>query len=222
MQQNVTEACVRPIGVRVRILAISVPAAPEAAGALRYPAGSLVILTGLPGAGKTTLLRRLYALDGTESRPVVAGSVVVIDSAQSRLRWRASLGWAPKPVRTAVVFTTHVWRIGRALRGGSAVIAHNRGCGSAVLHGFAWLARRSAVPFHLLLLDAPAEDALAGQQARGRVVATRTFAQHHRRWEALLARVRTGQTGPATGAYVLDRPTADLLESIHFDVPLSH
>ena len=45
-------------------MTISVPAAPEAAGTLRYPAGSLVILTGLPGAGKTTLLRRLYALDG--------------------------------------------------------------------------------------------------------------------------------------------------------------
>ncbi|MCA2226417.1 AAA family ATPase [Nonomuraea aurantiaca] len=203
-------------------MTISVPAASEAAGTLRYPAGSLVILTGLPGAGKTTLLRRLYALDGTESRPVVAGGVVVIDSAQSRLRWSTSLGWAPKPVRTAVVFTTHVWRIGRALRGGTAVIAHNRGCGSAVLHGFAWLARRSAVPFHLLLLDAPPADALAGQQARGRVVARRTFALHHRRWEALLGRVRAGRTSPATGAHVLDRPTADLLEGIHFDGPVPH
>jgi predicted kinase len=201
-------------------LVISVSDAPEAAGTLRYPAGSLVILTGLPGAGKTTLLRRLYALDGTESRPVaVAVGAVVIDSSQSKLRWSTTLGWAPKPVRTAVVFGTHVWRIGRALRGGSAVIAHNRGCRPAVLHGFAWLARRSGVPFHLLLLDAPPDAALAGQQARGRVVAARTFAQHARRCEALLARVRSGHVSPATGAHVLDRPAADLLSGIHFDGP---
>lgn len=183
---------------------------------LSYPARSLVILTGLPGAGKTTLLRRLYGLDGAESRPVMAGEVTVIDSQQSRTRWAGRLRWAPKPVRTCVVFATHVWRIGRGLRGGGPVIAHNRGCSPLVLRGFAWLARRHRADVHLLLLDAPPEVALAGQRARGRVVRPATFARHRRRWHALLTRVRAGEAAPAAGAHVLDRARADRLKGISF------
>ncbi|MFB9470974.1 AAA family ATPase [Nonomuraea salmonea] len=184
---------------------------------LRYPPGSLVILTGLPGAGKTTLLRRLYGLRGTESRPLTAGTVVVIDSAQSRRHWDGRLTWAPYPVRRAVVFVTHVSRIRRALARGAPVVAHNRGCGPYVLRAFAWLARRHGAHFHLLLLDAPAEEALAGQRARGRVVAPRTFARHRRGVERLLARVKGGDPAPATGARVVDRAQAGLLEAIVFD-----
>ncbi len=40
--------------------------------ALRYPAGSLVLVAGLPGAGKSTLLNRLYGLNGEETAPVHA------------------------------------------------------------------------------------------------------------------------------------------------------
>lgn len=185
---------------------------------LSYPPGSLVILTGLPGAGKTTLLRRLYGL-GTESAPVMAGTTVVIDSSQARQHWHGRLAWAPYAVRRVVVFVTHVNRIRRALAEGRAVVAHNRGCGAPVLRGFAWLARRHGASFHLLLLDAPAEDALAGQVARGRVVEPRAFARYRRRWESLLLRVSDGDPAPASGARVIDRAQAALLEAIVFDQP---
>jgi hypothetical protein len=109
---------------------------------LRFPPGSLVILTGLPGAGKTTLLRRLYGLHGAESLPVTVGTVVVIDTYQSKQHWHERLGWAPGPLRRAVVFVTHLSRIRRALVLGHSIIAHNRGCAPYVLRGFAWLARR--------------------------------------------------------------------------------
>ncbi|WP_223167319.1 AAA family ATPase [Nonomuraea sp. SYSU D8015] len=184
---------------------------------VRYPPGSLVILTGLPGAGKTTLLQRLYGLDGAESAPVARDAVMVIDSSQSRRHWDGRLPWAPYPLRRAVVFVTHVSRIRRALAGGHSVIAHNRGCGPYVLKGFAWLARRHGGTFHLLLLDAAPEAALAGQRARGRVVAPRTFARHQRRWAGLLARVKNGDPAPASAALIVDRTEADLLESIVFD-----
>ncbi|MFD1931600.1 AAA family ATPase [Nonomuraea mangrovi] len=183
---------------------------------LRYPANSLVIVTGLPGAGKTTLLRRLYGMDGTESVPFTAGRVTVIDSQQSRARWTGRLRWAPKPVRTGVVFATHVWRIRRGLSVGGPVIAHNRGCGPRVLRAFAWLARRHRAELHLLLLDAPPDVALAGQYARGRVVATTTFTRHRRHWHALLGQVRAGDPNPAKGAHVLDRAGADRLTRIAF------
>ncbi|WP_237109096.1 AAA family ATPase [Nonomuraea sp. MG754425] len=184
---------------------------------MRYPNGSLVILTGLPGAGKTTLLRRLYGLDGAESLPVRSGTAVVIDSEQSRRHWHGRLTWAPYPVRRAVVFVTHLTRIRQALTEGRSVLAHNRGCGPYVLRGFAWLARRHGADLHLLLLDAPPEAALAGQRDRGRVVAPRTFARHQRRWDTLLTRVRAGDPAPAAGARVVDRAQARLLKAIVFD-----
>ncbi|NJP90782.1 ATP-binding protein [Nonomuraea sp. FMUSA5-5] len=184
---------------------------------LRYPPGALVILTGLPGAGKTTLLRRLYGMHGAESLPVTSGAVAVIDSAQSKRHWQGRLAWAPYPVRRAVVFVTHVTRIRQALTQGHAVVAHNRGCGPYVLRGFAWLARRHGADFHLLLLDAPPDEALAGQRARGRVVAARTFARHQRRWDSLLTRVKGGDPAPAAGARIMDRAEAGLLEAIVFD-----
>ncbi|WP_345563443.1 AAA family ATPase [Nonomuraea rosea] len=184
---------------------------------LRYPPGSLVILTGLPGAGKTTLLQRLYGLHGAESLPVTVGTVVVIDSVQSRQHWYGRLDWAPNPLRRAVVFATHLSRIRQALTRGHSVIAHNRGCAPYVLRGFAWLARRHSTTFHLLLLDAPAEAALAGQRARGRVVAAKTFARHQRRWDSLVTRVKTGDPAPAAGAQIVDRAEAALLEAILFD-----
>jgi predicted kinase len=184
---------------------------------LRYPPGSLVILTGLPGAGKTTLLQRLYGLHGAESLPVTVGAVVVIDSVQSRQHWYGRLDWAPHPLRRAVVFATHLSRIRQALTRGHSVIAHNRGCAPYVLRGFAWLARRHRANFHLLLLDAPAEAALEGQQARGRVVAARTFARHQRRWTSLVTRVKDGDPAPAIGARIVNRTEAALLEAIVFD-----
>ncbi|MGN9839666.1 AAA family ATPase [Nonomuraea sp. H19] len=186
---------------------------------LRYPPGSLVILTGLPGAGKTTLLQRLYGLGGAESLPVTRGPAVVIDSSQSRRHWYGRLPWAPYPLRRAVVFVTHVSRIRQALARGQAVVAHNRGCGPYVLRAFAWLARRNRSSFHLLLLDAPPEAALEGQRARGRVVAPRTFARHQRQWESLVVRVKNGDPAPATGARIMDRAEATLLEEILFDSP---
>ncbi|WP_246075621.1 AAA family ATPase [Nonomuraea terrae] len=175
-----------------------------------------MILTGLPGAGKTTLLRRLYGPD-VERLPITAGTTVVIDSSQARRQWDDRLTWAPYRVRRVFIFATHVKHIRRALAGGHAVIAHQRGCGRHVLYWFAGLARLHGASLQLLLLDAPADEALAGQVARGRMVPARTFDRHRRRWESLLARVKNGDHAPAAGARVIDRAEACLLEAIVFD-----
>jgi len=198
-------------------LTVPVRASREAGEPPAYPAGDLVIITGLPGAGKSTLLSRLYGLTGAETAPVRAGGVTVIDSMQSRLRWAAVLAPLPKPVRTAAVFVTHVLRIRAALRRGESVVAHNRGCGPLVLRGFAALARRAGAGLHLVVLDVPAETALAGQRARGRVVRGRTFARHRRHCAALVARVLAGDPAPAVTARVLDRETAGRLPRIRFE-----
>ncbi|MEO3807393.1 AAA family ATPase [Sphaerisporangium sp. B11E5] len=185
---------------------------------LRYPAGSLVLLAGLPGAGKSTLLQRLYDMNGDETLPLVAGDVRVVDSRQARNWWARFLGPVPPRVRTPLVHATHVARIARAVLHGHAVVAHTRGTWPHILHGFAWLTRRRGAATHVILLDVPPQTARAGQYSRGRVVTDATFARHCRRWQALVAAVRaTGTIAPAASITLLDREAADRLHTIRFD-----
>lgn len=184
---------------------------------LRYPAGSLVLVAGLPGAGKSILLARLYGLRGDETEPVAAGDVRVIDSRQARNWWARYLGPIPPRARTPLVQATHVWRIARAVLRGHAVVAHTRGTWPHIRNGFAWLARRRGASMHLLLLDVPPQTARAGQHSRGRVVTSGTFARHCRRWQVLIGRARTGSLPPAASVTVLDREAADRLRDIRFD-----
>ena len=185
--------------------------------ALRYPAGSLVLVAGLPGAGKSTLLDRLYGLRGDERAPVAAGGVLVIDSRQSRNWWARFLRPLPVRLRTPVVHATHVWRIGRAIHAGHGVVAHTRGTWPHILHLFAWLARRRGGALHLILIDVAPETARAGQFARGRIVTHTAFNRHCRRWQPLIDRARGGgPLPPAAGVTVLDRDAADKLRAIHF------
>ncbi|MFI6509250.1 AAA family ATPase [Streptosporangium sp. NPDC050855] len=193
------------------------PAGRPPDGELRYPAGSLVLLAGIPGAGKSTLLDRLYGLSGDERDPVRAGEVRVIDSRQSRNWWTRYLGPIPPRARVPIVHTTHVVRIARALLGGHGVVAHTRGTWPHILYGFAWLARRVGSEVHLILLDVDPATAREGQRARGRVVTDATFARHCRRWRMLMDQARDGTLPPAAGVTVLGRPDADMLRAIRFD-----
>lgn len=188
-----------------------------AARDLCYPAGSLVLVTGLPGAGKSTLLLRLYRLRGDETEPVAIGGARVIDSVQSRNWWRRYLGILPPRSLIPLVYATHVWRIARALVGGNAVVAHTRGTWPHLLYGFAWLAGRVGTRLHLIMLDVNPPTARAGQRSRGRVLTSGTFARHCRRWRALVDQARTGTLPPAASVTILDRSAADLLRAIRFD-----
>ncbi|QXJ20029.1 ATP-binding protein [Actinomadura graeca] len=184
--------------------------------ALRFPAGSLVLVAGLPGAGKSTLLNRIYRLRGDETAPVPFGDVRVIDSRQSRNWWAPALRPLPPRLRTPLVHATHVWRIGRAVAAGHGVVAHTRGTWPHILHCFSWLARLRGGEVHLVLIDVDPETARAGQVARGRVVTGATFARHCRRWLPLVERARGGTLPPAAGVTVLDRDAADRLKVIRF------
>jgi energy-coupling factor transporter ATP-binding protein EcfA2 len=193
------------------------PACPPSVRDLAYPAGSLVLLTGLPGAGKSTLLDRLYGLRGDETGPVAAGGAQVIDSRQSRAWWAPRLSSLPVRLRTPVVHTTHMFRIVRALLAGHAVVAHSRGTWPHILYGLAWIARLNGTGLHLVMLDVEPKTAREGQVTRGRVVTGPLFARHCRRWRVLVARARTGSLPPAASVTILDRPAADLLQAIRFD-----
>jgi hypothetical protein len=176
-----------------------------------------VLVAGLPGAGKSTLLERLYGLRGDETLPVPAGRTRVIDSRQARNWWGRYLGPLPPRARVPLIYTTHVWRIARAVLEGRDVVAHTRGTWPRLLHAFAWLARRRGGDVHMILLDVDPVTARAGQFRRGRVLTEATYRRHCRRWRPLVERARTGTHPHAASVTVLDRSAADLLKAIRFD-----
>ncbi|MBG0829941.1 ATP-binding cassette domain-containing protein [Planomonospora sp. ID67723] len=192
------------------------PACSSSVEDLTYPAGSLVLLTGLPGAGKSTLLDRLYGLRGDETGPVTAGDTVVIDSRQSRAWWAPRLVSLPPRLRTPIVHATHMTRIARAVLGGRAVVAHSRGTWPHIMHGLAWVARLGGAEMHLILLDVEPGVAREGQVSRGRVVTPGLFVRHCRRWQRLVTRARAGALPPMASATILDRSAADRLQAIRF------
>jgi predicted kinase len=159
----------------------------------------MLVVAGLPGAGKTTMLRH------------AAAGLPVLDSDQVRARLAAAIPAAvPYRCYRPVVHAWHRLRIlSRALAADGPIVVHEpstRASTRALLALVGLLADRSV---RLLFLDVTAEQALAGQRSRGRLVRPRSFARHVRRagkWrEELLAE----QVPPGwESVQVLDRARA--------------
>jgi predicted kinase len=132
----------------------------------------LLVVSGLPGAGKTTLLRR-----------VEVAPAPVLDSDQVRHRLRARLSErVPYRLYRPLV---HVWHrariVSHALRTRGPVVVHEPSTGASTRLLLAAVGAMSRRPVRMLWLDVTAEQALAGQLHRGRVVRTRSFARHVKR-----------------------------------------
>ncbi|MFC7878625.1 hypothetical protein [Isoptericola sp. NPDC057391] len=173
--------------------------------------GTFVLVGGVPGAGKSTALAWAAGL-----RP----GVRVLDSEAARrdLRGRVPRG-VPYAVYRPVVHVRHLAGVVRAVLagppagvrggvrgGGTAGGAAGEGAGVLVVHDpatsrarrwwWACLARRAGWCPVLVMVDVGRDAALAGQEARGRVVRARAFARHWRRWSAQ----RAGLVGASGGA----------------------
>ncbi|SOB79449.1 AAA domain-containing protein [Streptomyces sp. 1331.2] len=174
--------------------------------ALRYPAGDLLVVTGLPGSGKSTLMRRCVRAP-------------MIDSQLVREEYAARLpGRLPYALYRPLARLAHYRRLRRAVLAGGPLVVHD--CGTLPWVR-AWLARAAAGQgrrVHLLLLDADPAEALDGQRRRGRTVSRYAFARHR----AVAARLRERILGagrlPAdcASAVVLDRAAARALREIDF------
>ncbi|MFF7727456.1 AAA family ATPase [Streptomyces sp. NPDC008001] len=182
-------------------------------GELRFPAGDLLIVSGLPGSGKSTLIRRAVPpLDARE------GIVWCVDSQDTRERLeRRTPGWLPYGAYRPLARLAHYAALRRALRSGASTVVHDCGQRGWVRRWVAHEARRRGAGAHLLLLDVPPRTALAGQAARGRGVSPYAFGRHRRAMARLVAEVtaRSVPEGMAS-VVVLDRRAADALGRIVF------
>ncbi|MFJ6570755.1 AAA family ATPase [Streptomyces sp. NPDC091292] len=173
---------------------------------LRFAAGDLAVVSGLPGSGKSTLMRR-----------TVTGPR--IDSQDTRDRWAARVpGFVPYGVYRPLVRLAHFAGLRRALRTGESVVVHDCGTQRWVRRWLAREARRRGTTLHLLLLDVPPDTALDGQRERGRGVSRYAFGRHRRTVGRLVRDAERGDLPPGCrSALLLDRTAADVLRAIRFD-----
>ncbi|WP_062214136.1 AAA family ATPase [Streptomyces sp. NBRC 109706] len=171
---------------------------------LSWPAGHRVVVSGLPGCGKSTLMRRAVGPDGR------GDSVITVDSQDARGRWDRRLAHRlPYPVYRPLVRLAHYARIVWVLRRAAPVLVHDCGRVPWVRGWLAWHARRRGRPYHLLLVDVPPDEALAGQARRGRAVSAYAFRRHRRAMARLVARVESGRLPAGCGSVILlDGPVA--------------
>ncbi|MEU2751306.1 AAA family ATPase [Streptomyces collinus] len=173
--------------------------------ALLFGPRDLVVVTGLPGSGKSTLMRR-----------TVPGRR--IDSQDTRDRWARRMPRAlPYALYRPLVRLSHYAGLRRVLRTGEGVVVHDCGTQAWVRRWLAREARRRGGTLHLLLLDVPAEQALAGQRDRGRGVSRYAFLRHRAASTRLLHAVERGDLPSGCGSAVLaDRDAANALQRIGF------
>ncbi|WP_095756815.1 AAA family ATPase [Streptomyces xinghaiensis] len=181
--------------------------------ALRYPAGDVLVVSGLPGSGKSTLIKR-----ATAALDARGGAVHRIDSQDARDRWQRRLPAAlPYALYRPLVRAAHYAGLRRALRSGASVVVHDCGTLTWVRRWLARDARRRGRGLHLALLDVSPETALAGQLARGRGVSGYAFARHRRAVARLIADAEAGRAPEGCVSVVLlDRASASALHTIGF------
>ncbi|MFI2102381.1 hypothetical protein ACH436_03760 [Isoptericola sp. NPDC019693] len=185
--------------------------------------GTFVLVGGVPGAGKSTALAWVAGL-----RPGVR--VLDSEAARRELRGRVPRG-VPYAVYRPVVHVRHLVGVVRAVLRGPwegvdggcrAGVGAGDGAGVLVVHDpatsrarrrwWACLARRAGWRPVLVMVDVGRDEALSGQEARGRVVRSRAFARHWRRWAAQRAGLVAVSGGGAAGGWsevhVVDRGRA--------------
>jgi predicted kinase len=201
---------------------------PDGVRTLHYPAGDVLVVSGLPGSGKSTLIKRAVSCSPTVRR---------IDSQDVRERYEQRMpGWLPYAVYRPVVRAAHYHGLLVAVRSGESLVVHDCGSIAWVRLWLARRARREGRGMHLLLLDVPPRVAAEGQCARGRRVSAYAFSRHRRASRRLIGaaeEVARGPAGPAgtvkgraprrtalpkgcVSAVLLDRPAARALREIRF------
>ncbi|MER8104094.1 AAA family ATPase [Kitasatospora sp. NPDC094016] len=174
--------------------------------ALHYPAGDLLVVSGLPGSGKSTLMRRCV-------RAPLVDSQLVREEYAARLPGRLPYAFYRPLARIA-----HYRRLRRAVLAGGPLAVHDCGSLSWVRLWLTRTAARQGRRVHLLLLDAEPAEAREGQQSRGQSVSRYAFLRHRAAVDRLRRRLTGAGRAPegCASAVVLDRAAARALREIVF------
>lgn len=167
---------------------------------VHLPGRTVLLVAGLPGAGKSTLLAGVAAVPG----------VRVLDSGTARavLARRLPAG-TPYPAYRWLTHLTHrAGVVGACLGPTGTVVVHLPATAPRSRAVIRALARLTGRDPHLLWLDVPAEQAMAGQQARGRIVRARPFAAHAGRAARTSASLRAGREPGWASVRTTDRSGA--------------
>ncbi|MFI9240641.1 AAA family ATPase [Streptomyces cinnamoneus] len=174
---------------------------------LSYPPGAVVVVSGLPGSGKSTLLRRWS--QAAPGDATAGGAREVASAVDPRAVHVACEAVMPERLPYAVyrpwARLEHFRWLRAEVRGGGPLLVHD--CGSRAWMR-RWLARtagRQGRELHLVLLDVGADEALAGQAARGRWASERVFARHRRGLDRLLHAL-SGEAAHGTAAPDMTTP----------------
>ncbi|GAA2925559.1 AAA family ATPase [Streptomyces thioluteus] len=184
---------------------------------LAYPAGAVVVVSGLPGSGKSTLLRRW------------SGAGRVVDPRDVHVACESVMpDFLPYAVYRPWARARHFRRLRAGVRAGGPLLVHD--CGSRAWMR-RWLSRtagRRGRELHLVLLDVGPAEALAGQRARGRRTRSQVFTRHHRGLSRLLSALPAPGTTPhegrpvppavaeAASVVLLDRATREHVRTVTF------
>ncbi|OZM71825.1 Zeta toxin [Amycolatopsis antarctica] len=166
----------------------------------RLAPDDLVVVAGLPGAGKSTLLREARNL----------ASATILDSDQVRDWFSATMpGWVRYRWYRPLVHLAHRGRIVLyAARRTGPVVAHEPATRASTRAMLVLIGLLTGRRRHLLWVSATPGEAEAGQRARGRQLAGRSFARHVRRAERVEPVVAAGGVRGWHSVVVVHRPAS--------------
>lgn len=147
----------------------------------------VVFVGGVPGAGKSTTLRRVP----TSSRTRVLDPEQVAVTLRRRLGERVPYAWL-RPLVHTVQYLRVLRHLAVPPPGVQRLLVHDTATRPWLRHLEARLARRWGWRPTLVLVEVTREEALRGQQQRGRVLDAGRFEGHWSRWSRLRASLGDG------------------------------
>ena len=182
---------------------------------LAYPAGSLLVVGGMPGVGKTTLLERLgHAHDPAGESVVVLNADAMYKRACARKSRRPKTMMQLRGVASLMIES----EIARALADEKTVIVDAPAMFPHLREGYADQAEIYGRPVHALYVTTARRKARRSQRKRGRVIKRASQRRYEEEWDLLCEELERGKAPHGyDSATVIERDAGAGLEVLSFE-----